>query len=168
MTVDARRFRDALARVPTSVAVVTTVTGDRHPYGVTIGSLCSLSLDPQLVMFSLDRRSRSHAVFAETTRFVVNVLSEGQAPLARRFATSGVDRFADGAAITRGAYGLPIIPDALVTVLCTRYRVMRAGDHGIVVGLVHEAELRQGHPLLYCDRSYRGLTDRRHNAVPAP
>lgn len=168
MTVDAQRFRDALARVPTSVAVVTTVTRDRHPHGVTIGSLCSLSLDPQLVMFSLDRRGRSHDVFAEAKRFVVNVLSEDQEPLARRFATSRIDRFAGLPALAQGAHGMPVVPNALVTVVCTRYRVMRAGDHGVIVGLVHEAVLRQGHPLLYCDRRYHGLTDDRHHAVPTP
>jgi flavin reductase (DIM6/NTAB) family NADH-FMN oxidoreductase RutF len=146
---------------------VTTVTRDRHPHGVTVGSLCSLSLDPQLVMFSLYRRGRSHEVFAEARRFVVNVLNEDQESLARRFATSRIDRFAGLPALTQGAHGLPVVPDALVTVLCTRYRVVRAGDHGIVVGLVHETELRQGHPLLYCDRRYRRvLTDDRHNAVP--
>lgn len=166
MTVDTQRFRDALARVPTSVAVVTTVTRDQRPHGVTIGSLGSLSLDPQLVMFSVGRRGRSHEVFAEAKRFVVNVLGEDQEPLARRFATSRIDRFAGLPALTKGPHGLPVVADALVTVVCTRYRVMRAGDHGIIVGLVHEAELRQGHPLLYCDRGYRGLTDHRHDAVP--
>src|SRR4051794_10563213 len=77
------RFRDALATVATAVSVVATLDESGHPCMVTIGSLCSLSLEPPLVLFCLARDAGSHAVFSSAGRFAVSVLAEDQADVAR-------------------------------------------------------------------------------------
>lgn len=152
---DSAAFRRALSQVATSVSVVTTFDAEGRPYGVTVGSLCSLSLTPPLVLFCLDHRGSAHAVVTAAERFGVHVLGAGQQPLASRFAASGEDRTAG---LVRGERdGVPRVPDALATVVCSRYAVVPAGDHSVVIGLVEHADVTDGAPLLYYDRGYHTL-----------
>lgn len=154
MGVDGERFRNALARVPTAVSVVTTVYAG-HRYGMTVGSVCALSLTPPLVLFCLDRGSSTYRAFTTADTFLVNVLGDGQRDVAIRFATRGIERF-NGEADRVG--GLPTVSGALVHVLCARHTLLDGGDHTIVVGLVTDLDQRPGDPLLYYDRGFRELT----------
>jgi flavin reductase ActVB len=144
-------FRDALARVATAVSVVTTADGSGKPRGVTVGTLCSLSLDPPLVMFCLNRSSGSHAVMTTASRTLIHVLADDQAELAARFSQRGVDRFAG---LSGDWHGLPTIPDTAIRLACARYATVPAGDHTIVMCLVSDAEIGVGDPLLSYARAY--------------
>ena len=144
-------FRDALAHVATPVSVVTTADGSGKPWGVTIGTLCSLSLAPPLVMFSLNRSCGSHEVMTTTSRILIHVLRDDQATVAARFSRHGIDRFAG---LSGDWHGLPTIPDTRLRLACTRYEVVPAGDHTIVMCLVKDAWIGTGDPLLYYLREY--------------
>src|SRR6202035_3973507 len=91
--VDATVFRDTLARVPTPVTVVTSHV-DRRPHGTTVSAFSSLSLDPPMILVSLDQRSDLLKIIEESGRFGVNVLASGQQPLATAFARKVTDKFA--------------------------------------------------------------------------
>jgi flavin reductase ActVB len=145
-------FRDALAHVATPVAVVTTADGDGKPRGVTVGTLCSLSLAPPLVMFCLKRSSGSHEVMTTAARTLIHVLADDQAELADRFSQRGVDRFAG---LSGDWHGLPTIPGTATRLACARYATVPAGDHTIVMCLVTDAEIGDGDPLLSYARAYR-------------
>jgi flavin reductase ActVB len=147
----ATAFQDALARVATTVSVVTTADGVGRPQGVTVGTLCSLSLDPPLVMFCLNRSSGSHPVLTTASRSLIHVLRDDQAAVAARFAQRGVDRFAG---LSGQWQGLPTIPDTAIRLACARYATVPAGDHTIVMCLVTEAEVGGGDPLLSYGRGY--------------
>src|SRR5947208_2996009 len=90
---DSREFRDALGRFATGVTIVTTRDSDGEPVGVTVSSYNSVSLDPPLVLWSLARTSRSLGAFEQSKAFTIHVLGREQQELARRFATSGADKF---------------------------------------------------------------------------
>ena len=92
--VDAVVFREALAAVAAPVGVVTSFDGDR-PHGTTVSAFCSLSLDPPLVLVSLDRDSDLLRMVRESRRYGINVLAHDQEDLATRFARKGVDKFDD-------------------------------------------------------------------------
>lgn len=143
-------FRDALAQVATPVSVVTTLDGDGRPRGVTIGTLSSVSLDPPLVMFCLNRSSGSHEVMTTASRLLIHVLRDDQAEVAARFAQRGVDRFAG---LTGDWHGLPTIPDTAIRLACTRSTTVPAGDHTIVIGLVTDTVIGAGAPLLSYGRA---------------
>ena len=85
-------FVTALAAVCTPVSVVTSHHRDR-PHGTTVSAFCSLSLDPPMVLVSLDRGSDLLAMVSESERFGVNVLAHDQGELARQFARKGADKF---------------------------------------------------------------------------
>ncbi|MEU4235489.1 flavin reductase family protein [Nonomuraea sp. NPDC026600] len=148
------RFRDALATVATAVSVVATFDEGGRPRMVTIGSLCSLSLAPPLVLFCLAKDAGSHAVFCSAARFAVTVLAEDQADVARRCAGPRQARTAVPYALMDE---LPVVPGALAHLSCSVHALVAGGDHTIVIGLVRRAAVYGGSPLLYHQRDFRGL-----------
>jgi flavin reductase ActVB len=151
----ATTLRDAVAHVATPVSVITTADGSGKAWGVTVGTLCSLSLAPPLVMFSLNRSCGSHEVMTTTARILIHVLRDDQPAVAARFSRTGVDRFAG---LSGDWHGLPTIPDTALRLACTRYAIVPAGDHTIVMCLVKDAEIGAGDPLLYYLREYCSTT----------
>jgi flavin reductase ActVB len=149
--VGAAAFRDALAHVATPVAVVTTVDSAGSARGLTISTLCSLSLTPPLVMFCLDQSGSSHQVITTTKRLLIHVLRADQSDIAARFARTGIDRF-EG--LAGRWHGLPTIPDTAVRLACSRHAVAPGGDHTVVICLVEDAETGSDEPLLYHARRY--------------
>ncbi len=156
---DTRAFRDALGCYGTGVAIATTKSAAGEPVGLTINSFSSVSLDPPLVLWSIDLGSGSLAAFRESSSFAINILSDGQADIARLFAQPGVCRFSTTPHTTT-ALGLPLIDDALATFECSVEARHPGGDHEIVVGRV----LRITHamlvkPLLFWRGRFRGLSE---------
>ena len=151
---DHRALRAALGHYATGVAVVTAVGPDGHPAGMTINSFGSLSLDPPLILWCLDRRSASLATFTSADHFAVNVLAADQEQVARRFAARGQDRFC-GLRWHRGPNGLPVLDDGLGVFICRRNRHIHGGDHVIVIGHLEKYQITQGQsPLVFYTGRY--------------
>jgi flavin reductase (DIM6/NTAB) family NADH-FMN oxidoreductase RutF len=151
-TNDHNALRAALGHYATGVAVVTTQAADGQPVGMTINSFSSLSLDPPLILWCLRRNSTRRHAFTVADYFAVNVLAAGQEQLARRFATSADDRFAD-LAWPPGPSNLPLIPGRLGTFICRRADIFNGGDHLIITGQLEEYSVVTARlPLLF----YRG------------
>jgi 3-hydroxy-9,10-secoandrosta-1,3,5(10)-triene-9,17-dione monooxygenase reductase component len=156
----ADRFRQVLGHFCTGVTVITTVDAG-GPAGFACQSFAALSLDPPMVVFCPGRSSATWPRIAAAGFFCANVLAGGQRELARRFGTSGPDKFA-GVPWSPAASGAPILNGALTWVSGTVAAVHAAGDHYVVVGRVTElGDCRAGSPLLF----YRGRFD--VPAVPA-
>ncbi len=152
--VEADRFREVLGSVPAPVTVVTTLHGER-PHGTTVSAFSSLSLDPPLVVVSLDRSSELLTLIRQTGRFGVNVLHAGQADHALSFARKGSDKFEGVEWERRGE--LPSLPEASAWIGCRVSDLLPGGDHVLVTGLVEEAESRALPPLLYRERAFAQL-----------
>jgi flavin reductase (DIM6/NTAB) family NADH-FMN oxidoreductase RutF len=151
--VDRLSFRAALGRFVTGVTVVTALDGAGRPVGLTVNSFNSVSLDPPLILWSIDRRGSFFDAFAQAPRFAVNVLSVAQKELARRFAGNPAERF-DGVACEPGLAGIPLIPDCIAWFECSTRQRVDGGDHLILVGLVERFAQSPGQELLYFGGSY--------------
>jgi flavin reductase (DIM6/NTAB) family NADH-FMN oxidoreductase RutF len=140
-------FRTALGMFATGVTIVTARSATGELLGLTANSFNSVSLDPPLVLWSLARSAASMLTFSTGSHYAINILSADQQALAQRFATKGVDRFAD-VAFVDGAGGAPLLPDAAAWFECfNRYD---EGDHVIFVGEVERCSHRAGaSPLLF-------------------
>jgi 3-hydroxy-9,10-secoandrosta-1,3,5(10)-triene-9,17-dione monooxygenase reductase component len=147
------RFRSVMGNFATGVTVV-TATSPEGPVGMTANAVCSLSLDPLLLLVCFDRTARTLRVVRETERFGVNVLAAGQEDLARLFASKAPEhaKFAEVAHSVQD--GIPVIEDGLAWVGCRLERLVPGGDHTIGIGAVESAEAARDarEPLLY----YRG------------
>ncbi|BFV60007.1 flavin reductase family protein [Kitasatospora sp. CMC57] len=158
-----RPLRAVLGRYATGVAVVTTRHRGR-PAGLTVNSFTSVSLEPPLVLWCLQRSSASRAAFTGADHFAVNLLAADQRDLAVRFAGSG-DRFAELPG-EQGRYGLPLLDGTVATLVCRRERVLPAGDHLVLIGRVLEHRAASGAPLLFVDGGFHAAPDGPSTPVP--
>lgn len=160
---DPTDYRRVLGHVPTSVAVV-TADSRSGPVGMTIGSFTSVSLDPPLIAFFVDRSSRTWPHLYGANRFGVNILGNGQSDVCRVFSRPSEDRFG---AVGWGmsANGVPLLDEAIVALECTRFKVDLIGDHYQVVGRVEALELRAGEPpLIFLRGGFVDLSGNSHNS----
>ncbi len=149
--IDQDSFRAVLGRFASGVTVVTALDQSGHDQGMTVSAFCSLSLDPPLILFCVDHTASMYESLKTVPGFIVNILSENQEPLARRFSGPDPNRF-DGIGFARGVSGVAILDDVLGYIECKRVAVHPGGDHSICVGEVEVARSKEGRPLLY----YRG------------
>ncbi|MCZ4551087.1 flavin reductase [Gordonia rubripertincta] len=134
-TIDPGQFRQVMGQYPTGVVVVCAAVPGANPAALTIGSFSSVSLDPPLIAFYPDKSSSSWPLIREQKRFSVNVLSDDQEDLCRKFARKGVDKFA-GVPWSPAESGSPLIAGAAAWIDCELYDVQELGDHYLVVGRV--------------------------------
>jgi len=156
--VDPKHFRDVMGSYPTGVCVVTSQGEDGERFGLAVGSFTSISLDPPLVGFLPDKKSRSWEKIAVTGRFCVNVLGSDQLEACRRFASRHDDKF-EGISHGSSPGGLPLLDDVLAWIECDVAQVTDIGDHLLVVGAVRAMERRaEGSPLLFYRGGYHTLS----------
>jgi flavin reductase (DIM6/NTAB) family NADH-FMN oxidoreductase RutF len=134
-------LRELMRRFPAPVVVVTTTIDDER-FGLTVGSLVSLSLEPPLVGISIGRESSSHEPLRRAGRFAVSLLSSKQESIAQHFARSGIPPIAlwSGVDVRDGEHG-PLVEGALAWLECTIWAEYPAGDHTLFLGEVVEGEL---------------------------
>ena len=149
--IDQDEFRSVLGRFASGVTVVTSMNAEGEDQGMTVSAFCSLSLDPPLVLFCIDRAASMYSSLADAPGFIINILSEKQEALARRFSGLDPNRF-DGIGYTRGLNGIVILDDVLGYIECKRVAAHLGGDHCIYIGEVEVATATDARPLLY----YRG------------
>ena len=157
MTMDGREFRNALGRFATGVCLITTATEDQQALALTANSFSSVSLDPPLVLWSLQNNSDVYDLFSRPRYFAINVLCREQEILSNRYARKGEHALA-AEHFSPGKYGAPIIRDALVSFECELDATHEGGDHLIIVGRVQNMQSRAGgDPLLFYAGGYREL-----------
>ena len=152
-----KRFRNALGWFTTGVAVVAAQPHGCDPIGITINSFSSVSLDPPLVLWCLDKKSETKTHFDEVDAFTVNVLGEHHEEVSNRLAKRGGHSL-EGLELATGETGAPRLGDAMAHFECTVDARHDAGDHVIMVGRVVEFDFaEEGRPLLYHRGRYHAI-----------
>jgi flavin reductase (DIM6/NTAB) family NADH-FMN oxidoreductase RutF len=152
-----QRFRKLFSHFPTGVAVVTATT-EPGPIGLTANAVCSLSLDPLLVLVCFDNSARTLPVILDQGRFGLNMLRADQGELSRLFASKLPEHEKFDGVPHRLEDGLPIIDGVLAWMTCDLVATHPGGDHTIGVGTVREmAEDADGDPLVWYRGDYRGI-----------
>lgn len=146
-------FREAMARFPSGVTIVTTVDAQGRQRGFTASSFCSLSVDPQLVLVCLATSAECHNSFELADTWLVHIAGMDHEAIARRFATRGADKFA-GDDFTPHTSGLPHLANAPAVLECRSYARYPGGDHTILVGEVVSVGLGEPDPVVYYDRAF--------------
>jgi 4-hydroxyphenylacetate 3-hydroxylase, reductase component len=157
MSFDTKAFRQALGCFPTGVAVVTAKLAGNHPMGITVNSFTSVSLDPPLVLWCIDRRSDRFDTFTNAPGYVISVLGTAHEPVSVRLAKSGSHSL-EGVELLETELGAPALADALAIFECERQAVYEGGDHSILLGRVLRFARREaGAPLVFYKGRYGAL-----------
>jgi 4-hydroxyphenylacetate 3-hydroxylase, reductase component len=154
---DTRAFRQALGTFPTGVAVVTAARAGGHPMGITVNSFTSVSLNPPLVLWCLDRKSDRFAILCEARHHTISVLGTAHEDVSARLAKQGAHHL-DGIELIATKLGPPALADALAVFECEREAVHDGGDHAILIGRVLRFARREaGAPLVFFQGRYGAL-----------
>jgi flavin reductase len=157
--IDTAMFRQIMGCFTTGIAVVTARDSELGAFGLTINSLTSVSLDPPLVLFCLDKSAVLHKHFRHADAFALNILAADQEKISRHFA----DRRHNPAPKNiwdKPQKDCPILKGTLGWVFCKPHAFYKGGDHTIfvceVVGLHKRVTTKE--PLIYFHGRYRELT----------
>lgn len=156
MTIESQELRRVMGHFATGVTVITTKDKDGTPQGLTANAFMSLSLNPPLILISVDKGATCYACFEPQNGFTVNFLSEEQEEISRRFATKGVDKFA-GLQWKEGNNGAAILDGILGHVECKIAQCYDGGDHTIVLGEIVNVGATGERPLLFFKGKYQKL-----------
>jgi flavin reductase (DIM6/NTAB) family NADH-FMN oxidoreductase RutF len=156
---DKASFRHAMGHFASGVTVMTTTAAGRM-HGMTVSAFASQSLDPLLILVSVERSTVMHQLVAQSGAFAVNILDEHGEGTARFFADNAR---LNGPEFKEGSYhlgvtGSPILEEATGHLEATVDRTLDAGDHMVVVGRVVALKIvLDTAPLIYYRSGYRGL-----------
>jgi flavin reductase (DIM6/NTAB) family NADH-FMN oxidoreductase RutF len=156
LTLEPTAFRVLFGSYPTAVSVVTTLDAQGKPVGLTCSAVCSLSMRPPLLLVCVDERSNTLGPLLSHGAFVVNILADDAAPVARLFAGKSPDKFADVPWVPSAlAKGAPLLTEAaLGHAECLVTGSHSAGDHWILIGAVTRATSYRRRVLLYHQGGY--------------
>lgn len=148
-----RAFRDH----PAGVGLITAQTPE-GPVGLTVSSVASVSVDPPALSFSVTRATGSAGGVLHADSFVVHLLDERHAALAKTFAVSGTDRFTEEQGFDTLPTGEPILRDTRVALRCRSLHQLEVGSSVIVVAGVLDAHFGEdAAPMSYLNREFRHL-----------
>ncbi len=143
------------------VAVVTAAyQGERH--GMTVSSFTSVSLDPPLIIISLQTASRTHQLVENARTFGLTILSEDDRALSERFAgrLSDPEHRLDGIETATMITGAPVLKAGLAQLDCRIVQSIPSGMNTIFIAEVVAARGNgEGQPLVYHNRGYHKLSD---------
>jgi flavin reductase (DIM6/NTAB) family NADH-FMN oxidoreductase RutF len=151
--VTSQAFRQTLGRFASGVTVVTMVQ-DGEPHGITVSAFLSVSLEPPLVLVSIDKKAQSHGRIEKSERYGVSILSEGQQTLSNHFAgrdPTVTPEFTD-------LDGFPVLKHALAQLVCKTVQKVDAGDHTLFIGEIEHLTWQEDKaPLVYYHGKYQKI-----------
>lgn len=157
MSFDGIDLRNAFGQFATGVTVVTAAPDGYAPFGMTANSFSSLSLDPALLLWSIQRSSDLFEAFERSDHFAVNILAADQEDMSNNYAKKGNHTLLDEHFVL-GETGCPILTRAVATFECAMENRFDGGDHVILVGRVQALQSNpELEPLLFHAGKYRQL-----------
>ena len=154
---NSNHFKKICGSYATGIAVITT-THMYGNYGITINSFSSVSINPPLILFCIDKKTHFNTPLKKEKTLAINILSESLKEISKRFANStltnqerikGLDIIPE--------YEHPVFADTLGVLFAKLKATHDGGDHWIYVAEVSSGELFSGSPLLYYGGSYSNL-----------
>jgi flavin reductase (DIM6/NTAB) family NADH-FMN oxidoreductase RutF len=153
----AAEFRRTLGMFATGVTVITTRTGEQV-HGMTANAFMSVSLRPPLLVISVDRRARMHALLHEGVRYGISVLAAEQELLSDHFA--GRARDGTPEPLFELVHDTPLVQGAIAHLVAKVVRSYWGGDHSLFLGQVEYARYGEGRPLLFHGGRYEHMLAR--------
>lgn len=156
-------FKAAMRALPAGITAVTTAQGGQVA-GMIVSSLTSISAEPPMVGFFAHQNSSMHAPLLQSGRFVANVLGQAHARVMSDFLSvpQGRGRFRSGQWLD-SAHGVPVLQDALASMVCDVVCTQALGTHSLIVGKVRQTACSSANPVVHFNATTHGLVP----ALPA-
>ena len=158
MSVDVHEFRNALGRFATGISVIVARQEGEEPFAMTVNSFASVSLDPPLILWSLQKGTDCFNAFESAELFSVNILTENQQDISQRYAQKDNHILSEGL-YRQGRSGAIVLHDVMTSFECKVEATHDGGDHVIIIGRVLEIHNHPANrkPLVFYSGKYREL-----------
>jgi flavin reductase (DIM6/NTAB) family NADH-FMN oxidoreductase RutF len=155
--VDEQTFKDILSCWTTGITVI-TVSSNNDWQAFTANSFASVGMDPPMICMNVANRIDSRHYIAREGHFAINILTENQLELGKRFAgffdDELINRF-DGLKCDTTTYGDPLLPDSMAWLSCTVEHMINLGENTMFIGrVVDGGGTNDNTPLLYHNRQW--------------
>ena len=148
-------LRQIFARFATGVAAITFSSKNNKFLGVTVNSYTSVSLEPPLVLWCLDKDSELYDELIEKENYVINFLSEDQRSIAVHLAKKNNHSLDEVKHSIKG--NNCVIEGVVGWISCSKVQTFDAGDHEIILGRVIDFNNNKRNPLIFWDSKYKSL-----------
>lgn len=148
-----RMFRNAMGTFATGVTIITTEY-DNEEYGMTANAFMSVSMDPKLVVISIDKNANMLENIKKSNKYAINILAENQQDISMHFAGQ---KKSENIPAFNTLSDVPVVEGALVQVTCEVIGEHVEGDHTLFIGKVTGLHLEEGNPLIFYKGQYQSL-----------
>tara|TARA_B110000438_G_C15575454_1_gene547248 strand:- start:314 stop:778 length:465 start_codon:yes stop_codon:yes gene_type:complete len=150
--INSHLFKQTLSKYPTGVTII-SINNKTLYLGKTVNSFAALSLNPPLVLFSLDKKSSSINEFKKSNFIGINILSKNQEKISGYFASK--KPLWNNTPCTISKNNLPLIKGCIANIDCKKIKLINQGDHVIFICKVNEVKINNKlKPLVYFDSNY--------------
>jgi flavin reductase (DIM6/NTAB) family NADH-FMN oxidoreductase RutF len=154
-SVTPQAFRQTLGRFASGVTVVTTLQ-DGETRGITVSAFLSVSLEPPLVLVSIDKKAHAHERIMNAASYGVSILSEGQQSVSSHFAGRAPEVTPEFETL----HNFPVVKGAVAQIVCKTVQKVDAGDHTLFIGEIEHLEWQEDvQPLVYFHGKYGKIED---------
>jgi 3-hydroxy-9,10-secoandrosta-1,3,5(10)-triene-9,17-dione monooxygenase reductase component len=153
-------FKKSLGRFASGVTLITYTEGSLLS-GITVSSFTSLSLDPPLILFNIQKTASSHDKLLHSKGYAVHILSNEQESISNQFSSSKTDRNEVLKSLgPKFIDEIPVLESSLSYLVCSNHKTFEGGDHTIFVGMVNHVYTNESKsPLLYYNKGYRKISE---------
>ena len=146
-------FKKSLSKFTTGVTII-TINKDGVMFGKTVNSFAALSLNPPLVLFSLDKKSSSIEKYLKSKNIGINLLSNKQKNISSYFSLKN-SSWNNTKYIVTKKNSIPMIKDCVANFHCKKYKVIKEGDHFLFICKILEIQIdNTKKPLIYFNSKY--------------
>jgi flavin reductase (DIM6/NTAB) family NADH-FMN oxidoreductase RutF len=152
-------FKRAMRRLATTIAIITTGTGESWS-GIAATAVTSVTSDPPTLLVAVNRSASLSPVLQAEQRFCVNLLAERHRDLVGIFSggKKGFERFSSGGWVASDE-GLPVLPDAVASLVCTTQMTLGVATHTLFIGQVQRIVNHPSiDPLIWVDGGFASAT----------
>lgn len=145
MNISDQDFKDCVSKFSAGIAVASTLDFDGEPVGISISSFTSVSLNPKLILFCMDKKASVKEYFIRADSFAISILGSEQYLIAKHFSDKSNNNW-EGVKYVKGCTGVPIIVPCLSFIECEKFSMYEAGDHFIIIGKVINLKIVEDNP----------------------
>lgn len=152
-------FKESFGAQPAGVSIITALSADGEPVGITASSVNSVSAEPPIVSFSLKGNTGSAAELLKADSLLIHLLSAENVQLAKNFATSGCPRFEDPSTWEKLPTGEPLLSGVGRVIRARPHARIEAGPAILLIAEVLEFIRHDvsGAPVVYHARKFHAL-----------
>lgn len=152
---DDKLMRTAMGRFATGVTIILSENEHGEVRGMTANAFMSVSLDPKLILISVDNRANMKSIIEQAGKFSVNILADNQVNVSKQFAGQLKEDIEIEFDLS---HDTAVIEGSLVNIVCDVYDTVIEGDHTLFVGKVEHLTVNEGNPLIFNQGKYETLT----------